>query len=141
MQGSVVQVLQADYASIERLLASAMQGLADQTAASGSGGTISDKCELMEAMHENHLNIMPRVDACEAALAAFCQRCIDDKVGAPLTQALRRRQASKCGSSPPCSAPGPTQRLCRARKHSIIDLGVRSLCNQHHRCLPSRLVI
>ena len=80
MQGSAVQVLQADYAQVERLVTSAVHEMTGVTL-SGSAGTPMDKCQLMEAMNENHVSqLLPRVESCEAGLAAFCQRCNDDKV-------------------------------------------------------------
>lgn len=82
-QASIVQVLQADLAQIERLIKGAMDELQGRMHP-GSAGTPLDKCQLMEAMHDNHLaQLLPRVDACEAGLSAFCQRCIDAKVGGP----------------------------------------------------------
>ena len=78
-QASVVQVLQADCGQIQRLIAAAVAELAGPVQG-GSAGTPLDKAQLMEAMHDNHLQHMPKVESCEAALASFCQRCIDDKV-------------------------------------------------------------
>ena len=83
----MVQVLQADCAQIERLVTAAVQDLTGAASRGGaSAGTPLDKCQLMEAMHENHLGVLlPRVDACEAAFTVLCQRCIDDKVCAVLS--------------------------------------------------------
>lgn len=78
-QAAIVQVLQADHAQVERLGTAAVHELTG-VSLSGSAGTPLDKCQLLEAMHDNHASqLLPRVEACEAGLAAFCQRCIDDK--------------------------------------------------------------
>lgn len=77
-----MQVLQADHAQVERLGTAAVHELTG-VSLSGSAGTPLDKCQLLEAMHDNHASqLLPRVEACEAGLAAFCQRCIDDKASA-----------------------------------------------------------
>lgn len=41
-----------------------------------------DKCQLMEQMNDNHvLQLLPRLRQADEQVAAFSQRCQDDKVG------------------------------------------------------------
>jgi len=43
---------------------------------------VSDTVHMLETMHETHVaHLLPRVAACQTAVEAFAERCMDCKVG------------------------------------------------------------
>ena len=79
MQECVLQVLQRDCTQVQRLVEEAVRQLSAPMSASSA--TPLDNCQLMEAMNDNHnTQLLPRLNACNDSVTAFCQRCIDSKV-------------------------------------------------------------
>ncbi len=74
-----MQVLHSDYGQVQKLVEEAVRQLS--AAASTSAVTPLDKCQLMEQMNDNHVSqLLPRLRACDKQVAAFTQRCLNDKV-------------------------------------------------------------
>jgi hypothetical protein len=78
-QESILQVLNSDFGQVQKLVEEAVRQLS--AAATTSAVTPLDKCQLMEQMNDNHVSqLLPRLRACDEQVAAFTQRCLDDKV-------------------------------------------------------------
>lgn len=79
LQESILAVLNSDYGQVQKLVEEAVRQLS--AAAASSTVTPLDKCQLMEQMNDNHVSqLLPRLRACDDQVAAFAQRCLDDKV-------------------------------------------------------------
>ena len=77
-----MQVLQSDCAQVQRVVQEAVRQLSAPASAS-SAATPLDNCQLMEAMNDSHnAQLLPRLRLLDQQVAAFCQRCMDSKVGA-----------------------------------------------------------
>ncbi|EIE22022.1 hypothetical protein COCSUDRAFT_48029 [Coccomyxa subellipsoidea C-169] len=77
-QESILAVLNSDYGQVQKLVEEAVRQLS--AAAVSSAVTPLDKCQLMEQMNDNHVSqLLPRLRACDDHVAAFAQRCLDDK--------------------------------------------------------------
>ncbi len=75
-------MLNSDYGQVQKLVEEAVRQLS--AAAVSSAVTPLDKCQLMEQMNDNHVSqLLPRLRACDDHVAAFAQRCLDDKVTRP----------------------------------------------------------
>ena len=95
-------MLNSDYGQVQKLVEEAVRQLS--AAAASSTITPLDKCQLMEQMNDNHVSLLlPRLRACDDQVAAFTQRCLDDKVR-PLFPLICRSCPSSYAPFPCCSA-------------------------------------
>jgi hypothetical protein len=75
-----VAALSSDLSKVQQLVEQASEALGADLAASSH---VSDSVHMLETMRETHTaHLLPRVEACHAAVEAFAATCVECKVGA-----------------------------------------------------------